>query len=96
MMSREFRFIKHAMKNDEYVPGVFLDFSKAFGMVDHNILMQKWNLLAFEELHWSGWGAIYKIENNNIVVYNSSSSCNLKLSTGSSTEIYVRTTTVFN
>ena len=37
--------ITHAMENGDYVWGVFLDFSKAFDMVHHNILMQKMELI---------------------------------------------------
>ena len=33
--------ITHAIENGEYVLGFFLDFSKAFDTVDHNILMHK-------------------------------------------------------
>ena len=33
--------LTQAIKNDEYVIGVFLDFSKAFDTVDHKILLDK-------------------------------------------------------
>jgi hypothetical protein len=42
------------LDNKEVCVGLFLDLSKAFDMVNHNILLQKLDNMALEELHISG------------------------------------------
>ena len=39
--------ITEALDQGNCVIGIFIDFSKAFGTVDHNLLRQKWNYIVF-------------------------------------------------
>ena len=46
--------ISEALNNGDYVIGVFLDFSKAFDTVDHDILLKKLENMAFKVRPWTG------------------------------------------
>ena len=54
-----------SLENDEYILGIFLDFSKAFDTVDHVILLKKsWHTMALGVLLWNGLKVISAIGNN--------------------------------
>ena len=54
-----------SLDNDEYILGIFLDFSKAFDTVDHVILLKKsWHTMALGVLLWNGLKVISAIGNN--------------------------------
>ena len=55
--------IMEALDQGESVVGVFLDFSKAFDTVDHNILLKKMNM-EYVVLNWNGLKIICQIECN--------------------------------
>ena len=46
--------ITEALDQSESVVGVFLDFSKAFDTVDHNILWQTMDKMDYVVLNWNG------------------------------------------
>ena len=46
--------VTEALDQGESVVGVFLDFYKAFGTVDHNILLQKWINMEYVLLNCNG------------------------------------------
>ena len=52
------------LDNDEYIIGVFLDFSKAFDTVDHVILLQKLSVYGVRGMHCHGLRIIWKINGN--------------------------------
>ena len=55
--------ISNALENGEYVLGLFLDFSKAFDTVNHDILFEKLDS-ASVVFHWCGVKAFFPIENS--------------------------------
>ena len=40
--------ITEALDQGNCVIGIFIDFSKAFDTVDHNLLLKKWNYMVFK------------------------------------------------
>ena len=59
--------ISEASDNGEIVGGVFLDFSKAFGIVDHEIALQKTVTMAFKMYNWNGLKVIYQKDTNMLI-----------------------------
>ena len=57
------------LDNDEYVIGVFLDFSKAFDTVDHTLLLQKWSVYGIRGNALS-WFESYLKDRRQFVTYN--------------------------
>ena len=54
--------ISEALDNDDFVIGVFLDFSKAFDTVDHSILLKNVIYMELEALHYNGLKVTYRVE----------------------------------
>ena len=50
------------MDKCQYTIGIFLDLSKAFGTVNHEILIKKFNTTDLEEYVYSGLQIIYRKE----------------------------------
>ena len=53
--------ITEALDQGDIVIGIFLDFSKAFDTVDHDILLKNWNYMVYKILLWNGLIVIYII-----------------------------------
>ena len=56
--------ISEASDNGEIVGGVFFDFSKAFGIVDHEIALQK---TVTKMYNWNGLKVIYQKDTNILI-----------------------------
>ena len=61
--------ISNALKNGEYVLGLFLDFSKAFDTVNHDILFTKLEYLGIRDISLQ-WFKSYLSDREQYVVYN--------------------------
>ena len=69
--------ISNALEDAEYVLGLFLDFSKAFDTVNHDILFTKLEYLGIRDVTLQ-WFKSYLSDREQYVVYNdSNSSCQL-------------------
>ena len=73
--------ISMALDNGEYVIGVFLDFSKAFDTVDHDILLQKLNIYGVRGVAHT-WFKSYLANRYQYVTYNNAMSQKEKLTCG--------------
>ena len=73
--------ISKALADDEYVLGVFLDFSKAFDTVDHNILYQKLEFYGVRGLALD-WFKSYLSQREQFVVYNGTTSSRDRITCG--------------
>ena len=56
--------LRKAIDNNLYTCGVFLDFSKAFGTVNHKILLGKLDAYGIRGYLWIGFKIIFRIENS--------------------------------
>ena len=56
--------LSSAIDNKKFTIGVFIDLSKAFDTVNHEILLAKLHHYGLEEHHLNGLKTIYQIENN--------------------------------
>ena len=56
--------ISQAIDNNEYSNGLFLDLSKAFDSVDHNLLLKSLKLMALEGYRFVGLEITWIIDNN--------------------------------
>ena len=61
--------ISEALENEECVVGVFLDFSKAFDTVDHNILLMKMKSYGIIDIAYD-WFKSYLCDRVQYVTYN--------------------------
>ena len=61
--------LTHCLDNGEYVIGIFLEFSKAFDTVDHNILLQKLSLYGIRGTALD-WFQSYLTNRYQFVTYN--------------------------
>ena len=73
--------ISKALADDEYVLGVFLDFSKAFDTVDHNILFQKLEFYGVRGLALD-WFKSYLYQREQFVEYNGVTSTKDRITCG--------------
>ena len=73
--------LTHCLDNGEYVIGIFLDFSKAFDTVDHNILLQKLSLYGIRGTALD-WFQSYLTNRYQFVTYNRESSERKKVKCG--------------
>ena len=56
--------IYDSFNQNKYTLGVFIDLSKAFNTVDHNILIDKLNFYGKKTIALNGFRAISQIENS--------------------------------
>ena len=56
--------IYDSFNQNKYTLGVFIDLSKAFNTVDHNILIDKLNSYGKKTIALNGFRAIFQIENS--------------------------------
>ena len=69
------------MDNRDCVIGIFLDFSKAFDTVDHNIILQKIRLYGIEGITLQ-WFQDYLYKRTQYVTYNTIKSCHKNVKCG--------------
>ena len=43
--------ISNEINNKNHSVGIFIDLSKAFNTIDHNLLLKKWNTMVYVELY---------------------------------------------
>ena len=67
--------INHAIDNDKYTLAVFMDFSKAFDTIDHNILLSKLYHYGFRGISYD-WFASYLSNRKQYVSYQNIKSSN--------------------
>ena len=84
--------ISNALENGEYVLGLFIDFSKAFDTVTHDILFTKLEYLGIRDISLQ-WFKRYLSDREQYVVYNE---CNAtrQLITWGSPRFHIRTATI--
>ena len=73
--------ISNALENGEYVLGLFLDFSKAFDTVNHDILFEKLEYLGIRGIPLM-WCKRFLSDREQYVVYNDTSSSRKKVTCG--------------
>ena len=73
--------ISNALENGEYVLGLFLDFSKAFDTVNHDILFEKLEYLGIRGILLM-WCKSFLSDREQCVVYNDTSSSHKKITCG--------------
>ena len=73
--------ISDALERGEYVLGIFLDFSKAFDTVDHNILFAKLEYLGIRGIALQ-WIKCYLFDRKQCVRYNESLSSKMTITCG--------------
>ena len=73
--------ISNALENGEYVLGLFLDFSKAFDTVNHDILFEKLEYLGIRGIPLM-WCKSFLSDREQYVVYNDTSSSRKKVTCG--------------
>ena len=56
--------VTHAIDNSSHLIGIFLDFSKAFDTINHNILLHSFLITAYVGRPWSGSGTTLIKENS--------------------------------
>ena len=71
----------NSIENGDHVIGVYLDFSKAFDTVDHNILLNKLNHYGIRGAALN-WFQSYLLNRKQFVTYNGSKSCTKELKCG--------------
>lgn len=69
------------IENNEFMIGIFLDLSKAFDTVNHNILLQKLEFYGIRGL-FNDWFRKYLADRGQIVKYNSTYSENKSIKCG--------------
>ena len=74
--------ISNALENGEYVLGLFLDFSKAFDTVNHDILFTKLEYLGIRDISLQ-WFKSYLSDREQYVVYNECNSTRQLITQGS-------------
>lgn len=73
--------ISNALENGDYVLGLFLDFSKAFDTVDHNILFSKLEYLGIRGIALQ-WFQSYLSNRKQFVAYNDTESTHMTIRCG--------------
>ena len=73
--------ISNALENGEYVLGLFLDFSKAFDTVNHDILFEKLEYLGIRGIPLM-WCKSFLSDREQYVVYNDASSSRKNITCG--------------
>ena len=73
--------ITTALDNGEFVIGIFLDFSKAFDTVDHEILLKKLQIYGVRGIVIK-WFESYLSNRSQYVTYNNTKSCKLSVKCG--------------
>ena len=73
--------VTEALDNEDYVVGVFLDFSKAFGTVDHSIVLDKIFIYGVRKIALK-WFKDYLTGRSQYVMYNVFKSNNSEIKCG--------------
>ena len=57
--------ISRAFEMGDHIVGIFLDFSKAFDIVNHHdVLLKSYTIMVLEEMHWNGSRVICVIDSS--------------------------------